>query len=112
MWLFLKYSQRAPVNGRSPGFKISTFGRVFYGVLVGSLTVILLALWLLAIASILYIAHSGLSDDIAGWVIYSLCIALIFASFVSMAANVVQFTHEMDFEVLEAMDADNGDLRN
>lgn len=109
-WLFLKYLQNAPVNGRLPGFKISTFGRLFYGLLVRSLSVIILALWLLAIASILYIAHSGLSDDIAGWAAYSICIAMILASFISMAANVMEFTHEMDFEVLEAIETDDVDV--
>jgi len=110
MWLFFKYSQRAPVNGRTPGYKISLLGRIFYGILVQSGTVILLALWFLAIASIVYIAHSGLSDDIAGWVVYVTCIVIIFASFVSMAANVFEFTHEMDFSVLEEMENDSGDL--
>ncbi|QHQ36733.1 hypothetical protein [Algicella marina] len=96
-WLFVKYCKAAPVDGRIPGYKVSKSGRVFYGVLVGSLSVILLTLWLLAIASILYIAHSGLSDNVAGWVVYATCIVIVFASFISMAANVVQFTHEMDF---------------
>ncbi len=109
-WLFVKYCQVAPVNGRKPGFRISAPGRVFYDVLVGSLSAILLALWLLAIASILYIAHTGLSDDLVGWVVYVTCDLIIFASFISMAANVVEFTHEMDFSLLEEMEADNGDL--
>ncbi|WP_157133125.1 hypothetical protein [Roseobacter sp. SK209-2-6] len=111
-WLFLKYARETPVNGRSPGFRISTHGRFFYNILVGSMTLVLLALWLLAIASILYIAHSGLSNDIPGWAIYSACIAIIFVSFISMAANVVGFSHEMDFAVLEEMEADNGDTVN
>jgi hypothetical protein len=72
--------------------------------------VILLALWFLAIASIAYIAHSGLSDDIAGWVVYATCIVIILASFISMAANIIEFTHEMDFSVLEKMETDRGDL--
>jgi len=109
-WLFLKYSQDAPVNGRTPGYKISAFGRLFYGVLVQSVSVILLALWFLAIASILYIAHSGLSDDVAGWVVYVTCIIVIFASFVSMVANALEFTHEMDFSVLEEVETDSGDV--
>lgn len=110
MWLFLKYSRSAPIDGRTPGYKISMPGRVFYGVLVGFLSVIILALWILAIACILYIAHSGLSDDIAGWVVYATCIAIILASFLSMAANIVEFTHDLDFSVLEEMDTDRGDL--
>lgn len=109
-WLFVKYSKIAPVDGRIPGYKISTLGRVFYGVLVGFMSLILLSLWFLAIASILYIAHSGLSDDVAGWVVYATCIAIILASFISMAANIVEFTHEMDFSVLEKMESDGGDL--
>lgn len=112
VWLFFKYSQEAPVNGRVPGYKISSSGRVFYGLLVGSVTFLILALWFLAIASILYIAHSGLSDDLAGWAIYSTCIALICASFIAMAANVVEFTHEMNCEALETMEADKGDRIN
>ncbi|ATG43683.1 hypothetical protein [Phaeobacter piscinae] len=111
-WLFVKYSKMAPVDGRTPGFKISTLGRVFYGVLVGFLSVIVLGLWFLVISSILYIGHSGLSDDVAGWVVYATCIAIILASFVSMAANIVEFTHEMDFSVLEKMETDRGDLGN
>lgn len=112
LWLFIKYSQSVPVNGRSPGYQISTAGKVFYGLLVGSLTVILLALWLLAIASILYIAHSGLSDDIGGWAVYSTCVVIIGSSFISMAANVVEFTHEMDFDTLEKIDTDNGNAES
>ena len=72
-WLFVKYCKGAPVDGRIPGYKISARGRIFYGFLVGLVSVILLGLWLLAIASILYIAHSGLSDDVAGWVVYATC---------------------------------------
>lgn len=109
MWLFLKYAQKAPVNGRVPGFKISVFGRIFYSFLIGSMAVIMLGFWLLAIASIIYIAHSGLSDDIGGWVTYLTCVVLIGASFISMAANIVEFTHEMDFEILEAIETDSGD---
>lgn len=109
-WLFIKYCKMAPVDGREPGFKISTCGRVFYGALVWSISIIILALWLLAIISILYIAHSGLSDDIAGWTIYFTCIVIICAAFISMAANIVPFSHEMDFSILEEIGADNGDL--
>ncbi|THH38321.1 hypothetical protein E4Z66_01750 [Aliishimia ponticola] len=109
-WLFVKYCQSAPVNGREPGFRISAPGRIFYGVLVGFLSMILLALWLLAIASILYIAHTGLSDDLAGWVVYATCVSIIFASFIAMAANIIEFTHEMDFSVLEKTETDSGDL--
>lgn len=111
-WLFLKYCKAAPVNGRKPGFRISNPGRIFYGVLVGLSSIILLSLWLLAIASIIYIAHTGLSDDVAGWFIYATCISIIFASFISMAANVVEFTHEMDFSVLEEVKTDRGDLES
>lgn len=109
-WLFLKYSRKDPVDGRVPGYKLSASGRVFYGLLVGLLSLILLTLWILSIVSILYIAHSGLSDDLAGWVVYCTCIVIIIASFVSMAANIVEFTNEMDFSVLEEMEADKGDL--
>lgn len=109
-WLFLKYCRTAPVIGREPGFIISASGRIFFGVLVGSLSIILLALWFLAIASIIYISHTGLSDDVVGWVVYATCIFIIFVSFISMAANIVNFTHEMDFSVLEEMETDRGDL--
>jgi hypothetical protein len=109
-WLFVKYCQAAPVNGRKPGYRISALGRIFYGLLVGSLSAILLTLWLLAIASIVYIAHTGLSDDVVGWVVYATCILIIFASFISMAANIVEFNHEMDFSALEEMETDKGDL--
>jgi len=112
MWLFVKYCNAAPVDGRKPGFRISRLGRIFYGVLVGFLSIILLALWLLAIASILFIAHTGLADDVAGWAVYATCITIIFASFISMAANIVEFTHEMDFSVLEKMETDRGDLES
>jgi len=105
-WLFFKYCKEAPVDGRIPGFKVSKGGKVFYGVLVGFTTVVLLALWFLAISSILYIAHSGLSDSVAGWTVYVTCIAIIFASLLCMAANVVEFTNEMDFSVLEEIDSD------
>ena len=108
-WLFLKYTRMAPVDGRTPGYKVSTYGRFFYGALVGSLTVILLALWFLAIASILYIAHSGLSDDVTGWAVYITCFAIVLASFISMAANIVEFTNEMDFSVLEEIETDRGE---
>lgn len=110
MWLFLKYCQAAPVNGREPGYKISTSGRIFYSALVGLLSMILLALWLLAIASILYIAHTGLSNDLAGWVVYVMCAIIIFTSFMAMAANIIYFTHDMDFSVLEDIETDIGDL--
>lgn len=110
VWLFFKYSQEAPVIGREPGYKISSSGRIFYGLLVGSVSVIILALWFLAIASILYIAHSGLTDDLAGWAVYFTCIALICASLIAMAANILEFSHEIDFEFLEKMEADKGDL--
>lgn len=110
VWLFFKYSQAAPVNGRSPGYEISSAGKIFHSLLVGSVTVILLGLWFLAIASILYIAHTGLSNDVAGWAIYSTCIVLICASFIAMAANIVEFTHELDFEHLEKAELDSGDL--
>lgn len=109
-WLFIKYSQPAPVNGRIPGFKISKLGGLFYGLMTGSMTFIFLALWIFAIASTLYIAHSGLSNSVGGWSTYSVCIAIICVSFISMAANVLEFTHEMDFDHLERMDSDNGNL--
>ena len=109
-WLFLKYCKTAPVDGRKPGFRVSKSGRMFYGILVGFISFILLGLWLLAIASIVYIAHTGLSDDVAGWVVYAMCISIMFASFISMSANIVEFTHEMDFSVLEEMDTETGDL--
>jgi hypothetical protein len=109
-WLLVKYCQAAPVNGREPGYRISTPGRIFYGVLVGLLTMILLTLWLLAIASILYIAHTGLSDDLAGWVVYATCVLIIFTSFIAMAANIIEFTHDMDFSMLENVETDSGDL--
>ncbi|NDK36983.1 hypothetical protein [Rhodovulum sulfidophilum] len=109
-WLFLKYSKMAPVDGRKPGFRISTPGRVFYGALVGSISAILLSLWFLAIASIIYIAHSGLSDDVSGRGVYVICISMILASFISIAANFVAFTHEMDFSALEEIEPDRGDL--
>ncbi len=111
-WLFVKYCKEAPVDGRIPGFKVSKSGRIFYSLLVGSLSVILLALWFLAIVSILYIAHSGLTDNVAGWAVYTTCVAIVLASFISMAANVVQFTHEMDFSVLEELENDRGNLNS
>lgn len=109
-WLFVKYCKAAPVDGRKPGYRVSKLGRIFYGILVGFSSIILLALWLISIASIIYIAHTGLSDDVAGWVVYSTCITIIFAALISMAANIVEFTHEMDFSVLEEMETDRGDL--
>jgi hypothetical protein len=112
MWLFVKYCKAAPVDGRKPGFRISKLGRIFYRILVGFLSIILLALWLLAIASIIYIAHTGLSNGVAGWIVYAICIIIIFASFISMAANIVEFAHEMDFSVLEEIDTDRGDLES
>ena len=108
-WLFVKYCQAAPVNGREPGFRISVPGRIFYSVLVGLLLTILLSLWVLAIASILYIAHTGLSNNLAGWAVYATCVLMIIASFIAMAANIIEFTHEMDFSVLEDMSVNSGD---
>jgi hypothetical protein len=110
-WLFIKYCRAAPVDGRVPGFKVSGIGRTFYGILVGLSAIILLGLWFLAIASILYIAHSGLSNDVAGWAVYATCIVIIFASFISMAANIIEFTHEMDFSVLEEIETNSDDLK-
>lgn len=109
-WLFLKYCKFSPVDGRKPGFIISKTGRIFYGFLFGSLLFVMLSLWLLAIASILYIAHTGLSDGAAGWAVYATCIVIIFASFISMAANFLGFTHELDFSVLEKIETDRGEL--
>ena len=110
VWLFFKYSQQAPVNGRPPGFKISKWGSLFYKLLVGSGALILLGLWFVSISCIVYIAHSGLSDNIAGWATYCMVIMTVGASFISMAANVISFTHEMDFDILEKMEPMDGDI--
>jgi hypothetical protein len=101
-WLFLKYAQAAPVNSRLPGFRISTLGNIYNKLLIGSLVFVMLAGWIFAIICILYIAHTGLSGSIAGWAVYLLCIGLIFVAIISMAANVLKFEHEMDFDLLEA----------
>lgn len=100
-WLFIKYAQKAPVSGRLPGFKISTLGNIYYKFLIGSLAFVMLAILIFAIICILYIAHTGLSGSVAGWSVYLLCIGLIFVAFISMAANVFEFEHEMDFDILE-----------
>lgn len=103
-WLFIKYAQKAPVNSRSPGFKISTLGNIYNKLLIGSLTFVMMAALIFAILCILYIAHTGLADSLAGWSVYLLCIGLIFVAFLSMAANVLEFEHEMDFDILEAIE--------
>jgi hypothetical protein len=108
-WLFFKYFKVAPVDGRKPGFRISVLGRIFYGILAGLVSVILLAVWLLAIASILYIAHTGLYGDIAGWSVYATCIVIILTSFMFMVSNVIEFAHEMDFSALEEIETDSRD---
>ncbi|PHR25756.1 MAG: hypothetical protein COA37_02735 [Hoeflea sp.] len=101
-WLFVKYAQKAPVNGRVPGFNISTLGNFYNRLLIGSLAFVLLSAWIFAIICILYIAHDGLSDTVAGWSVYLLCIGLIAVACISMAANVLEFEHEMDFDNLES----------
>lgn len=100
-WLFLKYAQEAPVHGRSPGYKISMLGNLYNKLLTGSLGLVLLAAWIFAMVCIVYIAHTGLSDSIAGWSVYLLCVVLIVVAVISMAANVLEFEHEMDFDHLE-----------
>ena len=105
-WLYIKYSQYAPVIGRTPGFMVSKGGRLFFALLTGGLNVIILILWFLAIASIIYMAHYGLSDTLAGWAVYSACIAMILVSFISMLANVLQFKTELDFNILERIQVD------
>ncbi|PVH28183.1 hypothetical protein DDE20_13830 [Pararhodobacter oceanensis] len=109
-WLFVKYFKYAPVDGRLPVYKISKIGKYFYDALIASFSLIVLGLWVLAISSILFIAHTGLSNDAAGWAVYITCGVIIAASFISMAANIVEFTHEVDFAVLEKIDTDRGDL--
>lgn len=102
-WLFIKYTQKAPVNGRMPGFKISTYGKIYNKLLLGSLVTILMLGWFFAITCIVYIAHTGLTESIAGWSVYLLCVGMIFVSFISMAANFLEFENEMDFDILETI---------
>jgi hypothetical protein len=104
-WLFLKYAQFSPVNTRPPGYVISKMGALYNKILITSLLIVLLAGWVLAIISILYIAHTGLSNSIAGWSVYSFCIIIIFVSCISMSANIVEFEHKMDFDILEPIES-------
>ncbi len=103
-WLFAKYAQRAPVNGREPGFKISRLGNIYNSILTGFISIIILAAWLFSVFSIAYLAHTGLSNSWTGWSVYILCIVIILAAIFSMAANFLEFEHEMDFDILEKIE--------
>ena len=105
-WLFFKYCRFSPVIGRPPTYVISKYGNIFYTILISSITLTLMLLWIFAIFSVVYLAQMGLSDSPAGWSVYIVCMFTIFAACMVMAANVLEFNHEMDLETAEDISID------
>lgn len=111
-WIFLKFFQRNPLIGRNPPYRISNSGAYFYGFLTSLIMLIIIVLFIISIFSVIYIAHSGLSNNLVGWIVYITCFAIIFATFLCVMVNFIGFEHEIDFELLEKAEEKNESPNN
>jgi hypothetical protein len=95
------------VIGRKDGYIMGYSGVLFNGIILYSITVLILLMYIFIVIAIIYIAHTGLRDDVVGWSIYFICWISAIIAFVAASANIVGVNYEMDFDVLEKIAAVN-----
>ena len=104
MQLFLKYARDEIVFGRENGFKMSTFGKIYNGLLLSLLVLSFTLVFFFLFVSVIIIAHQGLDNGFTGWSIYLLCWFLILVGVFAVSANFVNSKYEMDFNHLEKIE--------
>jgi hypothetical protein len=107
VYLFVKYARKNLVIGRKDGYIMGYSGVLFNGIILYSITVLILLMYIFIVIAIIYIAHTGLRDDVVGWSIYFICWISAIIAFVAASANIVGVNYEMDFDVLEKIAAVN-----
>lgn len=86
--LFLKYARNDIVFGRMNGYKMSTFGKIYNGLLISLLSLSLTLLFFFMFMAIFIIAHQSLDTGFVGWSTYLLC---CFFSFNRCLCNICKF---------------------
>ncbi len=102
--LYLKYARSDVVIGRENGYIMSTFGKVYNGMLIGLVLASILLCFIFLFVSVLVIAHHGLDESFAGWSIYLFCWFVILIGVFAISANFVSSRYEMDFDHLETIE--------
>jgi len=106
--LFCKYARDEIVFGRENGFKMSTLGKIYNGLLISLVLFSFFLVFLFLFVSVIIIAHQGLDSGFTGWSVYLLCWFLILVGVFAISASFVNFKYEMDFENLERIEQTEG----
>jgi len=102
VWLFVKYAQIHPTIGRPNLYENSFLGKLFNAILIGALTIVLLAAFLMLNISMIYLAHVGLTNSFVHSCIYAVCVLCFIVAVIGILGNTLKFNHTVRNELLLA----------